>query len=65
MESVRLVEITKEYLEDKLKLFISKQNELNKIIDDNITLSKKLEGAIEVVQVLLKDIQINTEENGN
>jgi predicted transcriptional regulator len=55
------MEINKEYLEDKLKLFISKQNELNKVIDDNITLSKKLEGAIETIQVLLKDIKINTE----
>jgi hypothetical protein len=65
MENIRLMEINKEYLESKLKLFSNKYKELNKVIDDNITLSKKLEGAIETIQLLLKESQItiNTEQN--
>ena len=61
------MEINKTYLEDKLKLFSNKYKELNKVIDDNITLSKKLEGAIESIQLLLKELQdnTNTEENVN
>lgn len=59
------MEINKEYLENKLKLFISKRDELNKVIEDNITLSKKLEGAIEALQLLLKELQINIEQNVN
>ena len=59
--------IDKEHLEDKLKLFTDKYNELNKVIDNNITLSKKLEGAIETIQLLLKELQStdNTEPNVN
>jgi translation initiation factor 2 alpha subunit (eIF-2alpha) len=61
------METYKELLDSKLKLFTSKYNELNKVIEDNITLLKKLEGAIELLQVLLKELQaeINTKENGN
>jgi len=61
------MEINKTYLDDKLKLFSNKYKELNKVIDDNITLSKKLEGAIESIQLLLKELQdnTNTEENVN
>jgi hypothetical protein len=49
--------INKEYLDLKLKLFTDKYNELNKVIDNNITLSKKIEGAIEAIQLLLKELQ--------
>lgn len=49
--------IDKDYLKNKLDLFTSKYTELNKVIDDNITLSKKLEGAIETIQLLLKEVQ--------
>lgn len=59
------MEINKEYLENKLKLFNNKYEELNKVIENNITLSKKLEGAIETIQVLLKDMQTNIEEDVN
>jgi hypothetical protein len=54
------MEINKELLEGKLKLFTTKYNELNKVIEDNITLSKKLEGAIEAIQLLLKELQTET-----
>jgi hypothetical protein len=57
------MEINKEYLESKLKLFTTKQEELTKVINDNITLSKKLDGAIETIQLLLKEL--NTEQNVN
>jgi hypothetical protein len=61
------MEITKVQLEDKLKLFTDKYKELNKVINDNITLSKKLEGAIETIQLLLKELDstTNTEQNVN
>jgi hypothetical protein len=59
--------IDKTYLEDKLKLFISKYNELNKVIDENVTLSKRLEGAIETIQLLIKESgsKDNIEKNAN
>jgi hypothetical protein len=61
------MEINKELLDGKLKLFTTKYNELNKVIEENITLSKKLEGAIETIQLLLKELQTetNTKENAN
>jgi hypothetical protein len=61
------MEINKEILESKLLLFTSKQEELTKVINDNITLSKKLDGAIETIQLLLKELQdnTNTEQNVN
>lgn len=61
------MEISKEQLETKLKLFTIKYNELNKVIDSNITLSKKLEGAIEAIQLLLKEVNTttNTEQDVN
>jgi hypothetical protein len=59
------MEISKEYLEDKLIVFTNKYKELLKIMEDNITLSKKLEGAIETIQVLLKDLQTNKEQDVN
>lgn len=52
--------IDKKYLEEKLKVFTDKYNELSKVIDINITLSKKLEGAIETIQLLLKEVQDTT-----
>ena len=57
------MEINKTYLEDKLQMFVNKQTELTKIINDNITLSRKIEGAIEAIQLLLKEL--NTEANAN
>jgi hypothetical protein len=59
--------IDKEYLENKLKLFTTKQSELNKVINDNLTLSAKLEGAIEAIQLLLKEVNTttNTEQDVN
>jgi hypothetical protein len=59
--------ITQEQLESKLQLFITKHEELIKVINDNITLSKKLEGAIEAIQLLLTEIQneTNTKDNVN
>jgi hypothetical protein len=49
--------VTKEQLEDKLKLFITKHTELLKVINDNIVLSNKIEGAIEAIQLILKESQ--------
>lgn len=59
--------ITQEQLEDKLKLFISKHAELLKVINDNIVLSNKIEGAIEAIQLLLKESQdqTNKTQDGN
>ena len=54
------MDMSKEQLEEKLKLFTNKYNELNKVIEDNITLSRKLEGAIEALQLLLNELQANT-----
>ena len=54
------MDMSKEQLEEKLKLFTNKYNELNKVIEDNITLSRKLEGAIETLQLLLNELQVNT-----
>jgi hypothetical protein len=67
VEAIRLMELSKEQLEEKLKLFTNKYNELNKVIEDNIALSRKLEGAIEVLQVLLVELQnkTNTEKDVN
>ena len=61
------MEINREHLEAKLKLFTSKHEELNKIIDGNIVLSKKIEGAIEAIQLLLKEVNTttNTEQDVN
>ena len=61
------MDITIQQLEDKLKLFTDKYNELNKVIEGNITLSKKLEGAIEAIQLLLKEVNTttNTEQDVN
>lgn len=57
------MEINKEHLVSKLKLFTSKRDELNKIIEDNITLSKKLDGAIETIQLLLKEVEAEVNTN--
>jgi hypothetical protein len=59
--------VDKDNLEGKLKLFITKHDELIKVINDNITLSKKVEGAIETIQLLLGELQdqTNTEQNAN
>ena len=67
METIGLMNIDKEYLDNKLHLFTTKQIELTKVINDNINLSKKLDGAIEAIQLLLKELQdnTNTEQNVN
>lgn len=57
--------IDKEYLDNKLQLFISQQEEVVRAINANIALNKKLEGAIEAIQLLIKESQINNTEDNN
>lgn len=45
------------YLEQKIKLFSEQNQKLTTEINSNIALSKKLEGAIEAMQILINELK--------
>jgi hypothetical protein len=49
--------LTIEQLEEKLKLFTDRYKKLSEQINEHIILSKKLEGAIEAINLLIKEIK--------
>lgn len=51
----KIKEVSKEYLEKKLKDLLENRDKVEKIIDDYMTLYQKLNGAIEVTQGILSD----------
>lgn len=51
----KVKDVSKEYLEKKLKDLFEKRDNVEKIIDDYMTLYQKLNGAIEVTQGILSD----------
>ena len=57
------MEINKQYLEEKLKLFTIRYTKLNEEINEHLALSRKLDGAIEAIQILLKELdEVKTED---
>jgi hypothetical protein len=63
------MEISKEYLANKLESLVDKYNKLNEEINQRTILIRKVEGAIETIQLLLKELETevntNKEENVN
>jgi len=51
------MEITKEFLEEKMKTFIEQHKQLSMQINDQTILRNKLEGAIETFSILLKELE--------
>jgi len=54
--------ITKEILEEKLRIFKDRYIKLNEEINAHIALSKKVEGAIETIELLLEEINTANKE---
>lgn len=50
-------EITKEHLEEKLNLLIAQYKQVNEELSKYSILIRKLEGAIEVTQALIKEFE--------
>ena len=57
------MEINISYLEQKIKLFDDQNKKLISEINSNMNLSKKLEGAIEAMQILIKELNDNAVNN--
>jgi hypothetical protein len=51
------MDLTREQIADKIKLFTDKHKSVNDNINELYALSKKLEGALEMLQLLLKDME--------
>jgi len=67
--NINNMEISKEYLANKLESLVDKYNKLNEEINQRTILIRKVEGAIETIQLLLKELETevntNKEENVN
>jgi hypothetical protein len=54
----------KQYLQDKINVLTTRYDKLNEEIKEHIILSNKLLGAIEVVNILIKELdELKKEEN--
>jgi hypothetical protein len=57
------MEINKEYLQDKLEALLSKHTNLNEEVNQRLALIRKVEGAIETIQLLLKELEAEVNTN--
>jgi len=54
---MNIMEITKEKLEEKRALFIEEHKRVSNELNEKIIMAHKLEGAIEAVNILLKELE--------
>jgi HD superfamily phosphohydrolase YqeK len=54
------MEITKTYLEEKMKSFLEEYKKVTQIVNEQTVLMHKYAGAIEATQLLISDIDNNT-----
>jgi hypothetical protein len=59
------MDLTREQIAGKIKSFTDKHKQVNDNINELYALSKKLEGALEMLQLLLKDMEVVKEESVN
>ena len=56
--------ITRDNLEEKLKTFVTRRNKIREQLNEAIVLVQKLEGAIEAIELLLKELdKVDIEAN--